>query len=271
VIEIRWLGTAGIELRQDDQVLVVDPYLTRFPVWRTWVGRVRPNRELVSEKIRRCDHVLVTHAHWDHIMDVPDIVRNTGAAAFGSTNSCRLLAACGVPLEKIQEIAAGDELVLDGFRIEVLPSKHMKVPSFGPRPLAADLNLPLKARDYCMDSQFSFRITVGGWRLLTSPGVRPEDAVPADVLFVIPKHDREFYASLLERVQPKVVIPYHWDDFFRSVNKPLRPFWQPPRWAWPPLRRMDPAGFRRDIEQIAPGTSVLEPQVFRFYDLGKFT
>jgi L-ascorbate metabolism protein UlaG (beta-lactamase superfamily) len=147
MIEFRWLGTAGIELRENDQVLAVDPYLTRTPVWKTWVGRVQPNRELIAEKIGHCDHILVTHAHWDHILDVPDIVRNTGAMAYGSSNSCRLLAACGVPQEKIQTITVGDELALNGFRVEVLHSEHMRVLGFGPESLAPDLKPPLRARD----------------------------------------------------------------------------------------------------------------------------
>jgi L-ascorbate metabolism protein UlaG (beta-lactamase superfamily) len=271
VAELRWLGAAGIELRDNGHVLTVDPYLTRTPVWKTWVGRVESDRELVADKIRDCDHILVTHAHWDHILDVPDIVRNTGATAYGSPHSCRLLEACGVPQSKIQEVAAGDELDLGGFGIEVLRSEHMKFPGFGPGPLLPDLRPPLRARDYCMDDQFCFRISVGGCRLLTSPGMRPGDAVPADVLFVIPKHERSFYEELLRRVQPKLVIPYHWDYFFRPLDKPLRPLWEPPRWAWPPLQRMDLADFGRIIKQIAPGTKVLEPQVFRSHDLGEFT
>jgi L-ascorbate metabolism protein UlaG (beta-lactamase superfamily) len=271
VSELRWLGTAGIELRDNGHVLVVDPYLTRTPLWNTWVGRVQSNREFVADKIQDCDHILITHPHWDHMLDVPEIVRNTGATAYGSSNSCRLLSACGVSPDKIQEIVAGDELELDGFGVEVFSSEHMKVPGFGPGKLAANLSPPLKARDYCMDEQFCFRITAGGCRLLTSPGVRSTDAVPADVLFVIPKHDKAFYEKLLRRVQPKVVIPYHWDNFFRSLEKPLRPLWQPPKWAWPPLERMDPAGFRRLVEQIALGTSVFVPQVFRSQDLGEFT
>lgn len=173
--------------------------------------------------------------------------------------------------EKIRVITAGDELALNGFRIEVLQSEHMKIPGFGLGPLAPRLKPPLSARDYCMDGQFCFRITVGGWRLLTSPGVRPEDAAPADVLFVIPKQDRSFLERLLQRVQPRIVIPYHWDDFLRPLDKPLRPFWQAPRWGWPPLQRMDLAGFREMVEQIAPATRVLEPDAFHSQELGDFT
>jgi hypothetical protein len=122
-----------------------------------------------------------------------------------------------------------------------------------------------------MDGQFCFRITVGGCRLLTSPGIHPEGAALADVLFVIPMHHLRFYERLLHRVQPRIVIPYHWDDFFRPLDKPLRPFWQSPRRGWPPLQRINLTGFREMVEQIAPGTRVLQPQAFRSHDLRAFT
>jgi L-ascorbate metabolism protein UlaG (beta-lactamase superfamily) len=35
----RWLGTAGIELIAKDQVLVIDPYFTRFSTWRMCLGQ----------------------------------------------------------------------------------------------------------------------------------------------------------------------------------------------------------------------------------------
>ena len=57
-ILFRWLGTAGIELTVKDQVLVIDPYFTRCSFWKVWVGRVRPDKALIAEKIRRCDFVL---------------------------------------------------------------------------------------------------------------------------------------------------------------------------------------------------------------------
>ena len=112
--QFRWLGVAGIELRAQDGVLVIDPFLTRFGPWRA-LGRVRSNRSLVAGTVRECDFVLVSHAHWDHLMDVPEVVRATGAQAFGSANTCRLLSVCGVPATHIRQIGAGDRLVLGAF------------------------------------------------------------------------------------------------------------------------------------------------------------
>jgi L-ascorbate metabolism protein UlaG (beta-lactamase superfamily) len=268
-VQFRWLGVAGIELRAGDRVLVIDPYFTRFPTWKLWFGRVRPDRLLIAEKIQRCDLVLVTHAHFDHIMDVPDVVRYTGAMVMGSPNSCRLLAACGVPAQKIREIGVGDKLTLKDFQVEVLRTEHPKTPGFSPGRLAPDLTLPLRARDYRMDEDFGFLIEVHGYRVLTDPGTCPGDGVAADALFVYPGMGPEYYGSLLHLVQPKVVVPIHWDDFFRRLTQRLRPYWKLSRQVWPPLQRIDLGEFKGMVEEIAPGTRFFEPETFRTYDLGE--
>lgn len=266
----RWLGTAGLEIGIGNQVLVIDPYLTRFPSWRMGLGRVRPNGDLIAKKIPRCDFALVTHAHWDHIMDVPDVARNTGARVLGSQNSCRLVAACGVPEDRIWQIRVGDGLTLGEFQVEVFPAKHVRIPC--PLqlqgPLASGLIPPLRARDYRMDEMFCYRVSVSRYRMVTDPGVDPEDGVAADVLFVHPYRKEGYYDVLLQRVRPRVVIPYHWDDFFRSLAKPLRPLpiLRLSRWAFSPLARVN-SKFKRMIEDKRPGTRVLTPEVFCTYDV----
>jgi hypothetical protein len=127
-----------------------------------------------------------------------------------------------------------------------------------------------------MDEYFSFRISTRGLRLLTDPGSRPEWAAPADAVLVIPFQDYGYYESLLHVVQPRVVIPYHFDDHFRSLSKPFRACYKPPlrlgsgrvRWTFPPLQRMSVTELRQMIEKIAPETEVLVPELFRAYDLG---
>lgn len=261
------MGTAGIELVVNDQVLLIDPFFTRFPIWKLVMGRVRSNRALISDLVQRCDHVLVTHAHFDHLMDVPDLVRNTGAVAIGSPNCCRLLAACGVPEGNVREVHPGDCFGFGDYQVQVQMGEHIKLPLVAPGPLANVLEPPLRARDYRMDFHYSFSISAGGQRLLTDPGICPKDAVAADVLFIHPGRPRPFYESVLPRVRPKIVVPYHWDDFFRPLSLPLRPFWWPTRRVFWPLKRVNLAEFGETIGRIAPGTALLEPEVFRSYEL----
>ena len=263
-IWFRWLGVAGIELRANDQILVIDPFFTRPPIWRMWFGRVHPNRSLIAKKIQRCHFVLVTHAHWDHVMDVPEVVRHTGATAFGSPNACQLLVALGVPEEQIHKIEGGDKLLLGEFEVEVLPAEHRKTPidRFINGPLPANLLPPLRLRDYRMDHCFSFLVHISEYRLLCG-----EQPVPADVLFAVPLNTLPYYESLLRHVQPQAIIPIHWDDPFRPLSKPVRPMFKLPAWAIPPLQRMDPSEFKQEIEEIAPETTVLIPEMFRTYTL----
>jgi L-ascorbate metabolism protein UlaG (beta-lactamase superfamily) len=266
-LRFRWLGVGGIELSVGDQTLVIDPYLTRVPLWRMAVGRVRPNRELIAEKIPHCNFVLVTHPHVDHLLDVPDVVRNTGAVALGSANACRLLAVLGVPAAQIREIDVGDQLTLGDFRVDVLSAGHVTFWGWRPfsGPLPPGLRPPLRARDYRMDRCLSFLVDAGGRRLLHCPGT----AVPAEVLTVKPLGTRARYESVLRNVRPRVVIPVHWDDFGRPLSKPVRPIVAPSGQAVPPLKRIDLAQFERMVEQIAPGALVLIPEMFRAYDLSE--
>jgi L-ascorbate metabolism protein UlaG (beta-lactamase superfamily) len=265
IMQLRWLGVGGIELRAGDQVILIDPYLTRLPLWRMAIGRVRPNRELIVARIPRCDFVLVTHPHVDHLLDVPDVLRNTGALALGSANTCRLLAARGVPARQIREIDVGDRFMLGDFEIEVLPAGHTTFWGWLPfsGPLSPNLHPPLQARDYRMDRCFGFLVIVDGTRLLHCPGT----GVPADVLTVKPLGTRARYKALLRQARPRVVIPVHWDDFCRPLSKPVRPTLAPSGQAVPPLKRIDLVQFERMIEQIAPRTQVLIPEMFRTYDL----
>ncbi len=263
----RWLGIAGLELGVEDQVLVIDPYFTRIPFWRQWIGRIELNRPLVREKLPVCTHLLVTHAHWDHLMDVPEVANSTGARVYGSANTCQLLRLLGVPGEQVQEIRSGDRLDLSPFEVKVFASEHMKVPWFSPGPIAHNLRPPLRARDYRMDCGFSFLISVGDRVLLTDPGERPDRVERADLLLVSPFHNLVYLRSLLPRVHPRVVIPNHWDDLWRPLSKPLRPMIRPPVWSLPPIQRVNLPNFKRTIEQVDPTFRVLIPEIFTFYKL----
>lgn len=266
-VSFRWLGVAGLELIAHGHTLLIDPYFTRLPFRKLWLGTVEPDHALIADKIKGCDFVLITHAHFDHLMDVPDVVRNTDATVYGSPNACRLLDICGVPHDRIREIGAGDKLTLGEFKVEVSKAEHVRLPFYMPGSLSSHLKPPLRAQDYRMDDDFTFLITVNSYTLCTDPGERPVTNIEADVLFLFPLRASRYYKSLMTRVRAKVVIPLHWDDFFRPLSKPLRPQMKYPALAFPPIQRVDLARFSRMIEMLSPATKVFTPEIFRWYDL----
>lgn len=176
-------------MRTNEQILEIDPFVTRPPLWRLLLGRLRSNEALVAATVPRCDFVLVTHAHYDHLMDVPEVIRQTRAAAFGSPNTWQVLALLGVPEENIHEIKVEDRFPLGHFQVEILPAEHLKVPGFPPDPLPLRLRPPLRMWGYQMDTDFGFLIEVGGLRFLDWSSERVEPALPADVLLVKTRDD----------------------------------------------------------------------------------
>jgi len=254
-------------LRVGGEVLAIDPYFTRIPFRKMWVGRVQSDRQLVAEKMRRCDWVLVTHAHFDHLLDVPEVARQTGATVCGSYNTCRLLTALGVPQRQLREIRMGDQFTLGGFQITALEADHIPTPGFTAGPLPRNLYPPLRARDYRMDGHFCFLVQVEGYRLLTDTGRCVTSAVPADVWFANLLKRARLYPPLLQRVQPRLIVPIHWDNMWRSLSRPVRPLFTPPHRTLRLLPRANLRQWTRMIERMAPDAQVLLPEVFQSYTL----
>ncbi|HMA35999.1 MAG TPA: MBL fold metallo-hydrolase [Chloroflexia bacterium] len=252
-VTFRWFGVAGVAITANGQTLALDPFFSRPPYSRFLLGRPVPSRRLAEHLLPACDYVLVSHSHWDHVMDVPAVARHTGAIAFGSPNTCGLLRLHGVPAAQIRLIQAGEHLRLGSFGVEVLRASHGFVPFLGGvGPLASDLRPPLRLRDYRRDVCFGFRVEVAGYRLLLLPG----RALPADVLFMLPvMRGPAYYGPFLRRVQPAVVVPVHWDNLFLPLTQPLREYGR------------GTARLKQYVEHYVPGARFLKPELFRPYSL----
>ena len=264
-LQFRWLGVAGIELAFGDQILAVDPFFTRPPLRRFWFGRTSSNGELASGKLPHCDAILVTHPHYDHVMDVPGLAARTGAQVYGSANTCHLCTAAGLSPKQAHQLTAGDRLALGAFSVEVMPDQHMRLPVdwLVNGKLPDRLSFPLRLRAYRMDTYFAFRIETPVCRVSVGNGL-----VPADVLFSIPLRPWAELRNLLLVVKPRLLIPIHWDDFFSPLSQPIRPSLQADWRSFPPIKRMSLKKFKREMESLSPGMKVLVPEIFKTYDLG---
>jgi hypothetical protein len=103
---------AGFELNWGGTVLLVDPFLTRPPVYKLLFGRTRPDGELLRQYLPQADFILVSHAHYDHLLDVAEIAGYTGARVYGSANTYRILAVCGLEAAQVVRVRAGEVLTL---------------------------------------------------------------------------------------------------------------------------------------------------------------
>jgi hypothetical protein len=253
-LAFRWLGVAGVELTAGNQVLALDPFFTR-PGLVQLLRPLQPDRLLAAARLPACQVVLVTHPHYDHLLDVPAVLQHTGAVAYGSPNTCRLLRLLGVPDTQVKQVQVGDQLALGAFQVEVIAGQHAPLP-FGRLfngNLRPGLEPPLHAWDYRMDACLGYCITVMGQRLLLC-AKQPQ---PVDILFAGAQETLGYYQRLFLGTRPHTFIPIHWDNFTRPLSRPLRRLTRPGGLALWQVTRL--------ARQLLPHVNVIIPEIFREY------
>lgn len=249
--------------------MLVDPFFTRPSIPALIFRRLRPMETRVAAYVGDGDDVLITHSHYDHLMDVPLVQRITGCTVHGSPNSLAILRASGVPENSLRGLARGAELSLEPFQVGVLPGGHLQI--FGGVPMAGhlrrDIRPPLRLTDYRVDVCHNFLFMTADIRLLLWNGPSTAEAPRADVLVLQPYFDTTSYRHLLDVVEPRCVVAIHWDDFTRPLSQPLKPILRLPKLRRPWPRRMDMARFRGRIEALRGHVEVLIPEILKPYDL----
>jgi L-ascorbate metabolism protein UlaG (beta-lactamase superfamily) len=234
-LEIEWLGTAGYRLIYSGQTLLIDPYLTRVPL------KALPRREpaladpaLHSRYLRDSWDVvgiLVGHTHFDHAIDVPELARSYDTMAYGSDSLMRLMGLYGLG-DRAVEIQFHHPYELGPFTVRFIPSLHSKlllgykVPMDGA--LTCDHLGHLSPRAYRCGAVYGLHIEVAGTTLYHQGSANLiDDQVPTGGvdIFLAGIAGRSFtenyWARILRRLDPQIVVANHYDDFFRPLSAPM--------------------------------------------------
>jgi L-ascorbate metabolism protein UlaG (beta-lactamase superfamily) len=231
-LEIEWLGTAGYHLRYQGASLVIDPYFTRAPLGD--VARRRPHvpDPAMVDRMLGPDAdvvaVAVGHTHFDHAVDVPTVVGRHRCPAYGSSSLTHLLGLHGLA-ERAVTVEPHRRYEAGPFTLRFVPSVHSKllaglaVPSDGE--LTCDHLDDLSSSAYRCGQVYGIHIEVAGTTLYHQGSAAfVEDELttgPVDV-FLAGIAGRGwspgYVGDILRVLQPSVVVPGHYDDFFRPLD-----------------------------------------------------
>src|SRR6266849_2190154 len=278
---LRWLGTAGWEISDGTTVILIDPYVSRIfgpqppgrtPYARTagdtrplygWDDVATPDVAAIDEHVQRADFVLVTHTHYDHVLDVPHIALKTHAAVIGTESTENVLRAYGVPEEQLITVRGGEDYEFGTFSLRVVPSIHSALDHkryFSSAKTPEGLKAPLTlAQIHPEGGTLAYLIRFHGHQILAFGGMnyieREIEGLEPDVVLVGAGSSRkeiyDYTARLMRDLHfPALVLPTHWDDFMAPYGASQQ-------------RSIDALqSFVQEVSAASPKTKVVVPKYF---------
>lgn len=245
-IAITWLGAAGALVRGRTTTVAFDPYVSRndTPV-ALWAGNLREDSAAIQRYLPHVDLVLIGHAHPDHVLDAPYLVRRDKAQLVGSLTTVNLARSYGVPIEQLHAMGGGDTLTVAGTSVSATRVDHIELPGVK-KPAHGVVHevkpSPWRASSFKDGGALMWRVVVDGIRIghLSSPAAPrhwPQN-LDVDVLLLSMAGPKPGPAAdvFVEHTHPTFVVPIHWDFFFLPLH-------------WDPATRL--TRIRRDVQRAA--------------------
>lgn len=276
-----YLGVGGWRIRWGAEMLLTAPFFSNPSVLRTGAWTIEPDTALIHRflpPVSGTAAVLVGHAHYDHLMDLPHILLHHAprARVLGSRTAAHLLAAApgfDAARTEIVESAAGDHeapgewISLADGALRVMPLRSDHAPHFrGVEIMEGRLTrdrrrLPGAAagwprgRTYAYlvdllngDGSVALRMYYQDAASQAPDGLIPplsgEEGRRVDVAILCPAAFQEvddYPEAFLRDARPRHVLLGHWEDFFRPRTEKLRV-----------VPRTDMEAFIRRMEEVLP-------------------
>lgn len=233
-IRVTWLGTAGFSIEHDGYTVLIDPYVTRASLGRC-LRALESDVVAVRRYVPQANAIVAGHTHFDHVLDVPTIARETGATVYGSRSCVNLCRASGLPASQLVDVEARGEPTraeVGPFELRFVPSVHSAF-VFGRVPFVGDIadcdQLPLGVRGYRCGAVFGVDLRVAGKRIYHLGSANLVDAAPeagVDLLLMCVAGwttTENFTTRTLRALSPGAILLSHWDDFFSPLAAGARP------------------------------------------------
>ncbi len=258
---LKWLGTAGWEIRTGTTIILIDPFLSRKV--RSRNAEWKTDEEAVLRVIKGADYIFGGHSHADHIGDVPFIAKRFCSKIIGSRTTTNLALTDGVDKSQVVTIHGGEKLDFKEFSVQVIESQHgirrgRRQPRF--EEILYPWAGPIMGSDFVVGGSFLYYFTFGRHRVLHQSTAnfvgKKLTGVHPDIALLAVGHRNYNLERVLKKLKPKVVIIQHYDQ------------WRTPFSEGIPERRSRRAQrFARDITAVDNQIKVIIPDFFMTYTL----
>jgi len=115
---LKWLGCACFEMNFGSVTVVNDPWITQ-----------NPKTNLTWEAVEKCDYITLSHGHFDHVMDIPALLRKFDPYVLcGENTAIPLMQWSNINPMKVYPMYPNLEVDLDDVRVQALYGHHTPLP-----------------------------------------------------------------------------------------------------------------------------------------------
>jgi L-ascorbate metabolism protein UlaG (beta-lactamase superfamily) len=203
--------------------------------------------EVVRKHIKRADYIILTHSHWDHLADVPEIAKYTDAVIAGSETTLNICRHFKIAQSRLRLYENHQPIQLGKFTLTPIRSKHKEPVGYPGRYDEVPEKIETVA-DYVEGGTWALHVTGGGHSFLNVGSANLIDdelrEIKCDYLLTsIAGRAPDYLTRLLKCVRADILIPTHWDNFFgRPVENPGE--------------RVSLGDFQQEMSRIAPAQKV---------------
>lgn len=229
-MQVQWLGTASLLVTAGGTPLLFDPFVSLNPALPAARADCFPGD----------GEVLITHAHFDHLYSVPDILA-PGGRVFCSACAAALLAARGVDDAQVEVVAPNDWFRAGEASVRVFKGRHIRFDArlvlstlFSRRLWTYRDNLRwIAAQNRVFRERGEtvvYEVSAEGKQVLVLGSLALADGVDypqAADLLVLPYQGSSDLVShalaVTARTRPKKILLDHFDDSFLPVSSAVDP------------------------------------------------
>jgi L-ascorbate metabolism protein UlaG (beta-lactamase superfamily) len=239
-LSVTFLGVATLLVDDGESALMTDGFFSRPGLLAAGLARVAPDQEridgcLARARVRSLECVMPVHTHFDHAMDSAAVAARTGATLVGGTSAAQIARGGGLTDDRIVVAESGKPMAWGAYDITMTESHHCP-PDRYPGKITEPLVPPVRVSAYRCGEAWSIVLRhrpSGKSALVMGSAGYVEGSLAGqqcDIAYLgvgqlgIQSDDyiETYWRETVRTVGARRVVLIHWDDFFRSLDQPLR-------------------------------------------------
>ena len=240
-VTVTWAGVTTLLLDDGATALMTDGFFSRPSLLEVGTRRLTPSQQRIDDALARLgvvrlDAVLPVHTHFDHAMDSAVVAEKTGATLVGGTSAANIGRGAGLPEDRLIVATPGVPIPFSAtWAVTLVVGDHCPPDRF-PGSISAPVIPPVKAAAYRCGESWStlvHHLPTGRSALIVGSAGFVPGALRghhADVVYLgvgqlglqPERYLVDYWTETVRTVGARRVTLIHWDDFFRSLDAPLR-------------------------------------------------